>query len=119
MPKDVEIVTADRIKEIASSIDHNENTIFSVVFIKRTTGEFRKMTCRRNVKKYLAGGKAAYNFKDHDLLPVFDINKQQEADHKGAYRSINLNALKELKLHGHVYRTQDYQDILDDAARNN
>jgi len=117
MNNNVQIVTADEIKALAAGIDHNESTIFSVVFIKRTNGDLRKMTCRRGVKKYLAGGKAAYSFKDHDLLPVFDLNKIESAEHKGAYRVINLNQLKELKYRGQVYRTQDYQDILK-AAQN-
>ena len=49
-------------KEAAGIISNQGNNIFTVTFIKRTTGEKRVMNCRKGVIKHLKGGKAAYNF---------------------------------------------------------
>jgi hypothetical protein len=69
--------------------------IFSVRFIKRTTGEERKMVCRLGVKSHLKGGELAYNPAEKALLTVFDVQKQD-------YRSINLDQLLEVSAGGEV-----------------
>ena len=66
--------------------------IFRVDFRKRTNGEKRTMICRFGVKKYLKGGKRAYNPIDKELFVVFDCNKQ-------AYRSFGVEDLIAVK-HG-------------------
>lgn len=91
------LLTAQQLKDKVLSIPSDDGTIFSVVFVKRTTGEVRKMVCRRGVKKYLRGGEAAYNPKDHDLLCVFDLEKYE-------YRSINCQTIQEVHLHGEVFK---------------
>jgi len=67
--------------------------IFSVVFIKRTTGEVRRMVCRRGVKKHASGGGRAYDPKAHQLLLVFDMQKE-------AYRTIPLEGIREITTGG-------------------
>jgi len=82
-------------------------TIFSCLFIKRTDGQPRRMVCRLGVAKDLKGrdnaaqGKGlAYNPEEHNLLTVWDVQKQ-------AYRSIPLDAVLELKIRGVVYPIQE------------
>jgi hypothetical protein len=45
--------------------------IFTVVFEKRTTGELRRMTCRRDVRKNLKGGESTIANKRY-LQSVYD-----------------------------------------------
>ena len=72
------------------------NKIFSVVFIKRTTGEERHMLCRMDAKHYLKGGEQAYDPKSKNLIFVFDMQKL-------AYRSINLDTIIKMKIDGIEY----------------
>jgi hypothetical protein len=74
-----------------------DGQIFSVEFIKRTTGELRRMVCRLGVKKHLKGGTAAYDAKEHNLLTVFDMEKN-------GYRSIPVEAVLSLTVHGQTFR---------------
>lgn len=69
------------------------NTIFSVGFVKRTTGEFRQMTCRLGVTSHLQGGDRAYDPSEKGLLPVYDVAKQ-------GYRSIPLENVLWIKAKG-------------------
>ena len=69
---------------------------FYVVFKKRTTGEIREMKCRTGVKKYLKGGTKKFDDKEKKLLTVFDLDKL-------AYRSIPLDQIIRVKIHGKVY----------------
>lgn len=74
----------------------HDNHIFTVEFVKRTTGEFRTMNCRKGVTKHLAGGHAAYNPAHHNLLWVYSL------DAKG-YRSIAIEGIVSLKMDGVTY----------------
>ena len=64
----VKIISHDEMREKVLSIPYGDQTIFSVTFIKRTTGELRKMVCRRAVKKYLAGGSLGYHARENTEL---------------------------------------------------
>jgi len=64
---------------------------FSCTFIKRTTGERRKGVFRIGVKKHLHGGDPVYDFKEKDLLPVWDVQKE-------AYRTIPVESIIEISL---------------------
>ncbi len=70
--------------------------IFHVEFIKRTTGELRKMQCRLGVKKHLKGGSKAYDSSAKNLLTVFDMQAK-------AYRSIPLEAIQRLTVGGQTF----------------
>jgi len=91
------ILTQAQMQEKVLGIPHEDGVIFSVTFIKRTTGELRRMNCRRGVKKYLAGGELGYNAKAKALLPVFDLQK-------GEYRMISCESIQELVFRGETYR---------------
>ena len=74
-----------------------DGTIFSVEFIKRTTGERRKMLCRTGVKKHLKGGDKAYNAASKGLLTVYDLQAK-------GYRSIPVDAVVSLSVHGQQFQ---------------
>ena len=76
-----------------------DNTMFSVVFIKRTTGEVRRMLCRTGVKKYLSGGELKFVPIRKGLLSVYDMQSK-------GYRFINLETLVSFKLGGISYEIQ-------------
>ena len=80
--------------------DFQDGTIFTATFIKRTTGEKRVMNCRKGVKKHLTGAGAKYNPRAYDLVFVFDMQKE-------AYRSIPIDGIISLKLHGKEYLIED------------
>lgn len=70
--------------------------IFTINFTKRTNGEVRTMNCRRGVARHLHGGQLAFDPAKHNLLTVFDMQKQ-------GYRMVNLDDLHWLNLDGHAY----------------
>ena len=74
----------------------DDGKMFSVEFIKRTTGETREMICRRGVLSHLKGGDAAYDPKENGLLWVFDTQKD-------GYRSIPLENVIKVKIRGVTY----------------
>lgn len=78
----------------------NKGKLFSVEFVKRTTGEIRLLCGRFGVEQYLKGGQAAYNFLEKGLVCVFDIQKM-------AYRCINLETLLTLKINGISYEIEN------------
>lgn len=65
-----------------------EDDFYSVVFVKKTTGEVRKMNCRQGVSKHSKGGVNVCAGKD-DLLSTYSL------DSKG-YRTINLSGVIEV-----------------------
>lgn len=93
----METITHQRAAEIIRSLE--DGRFFTVVFVKRTTGETRTMNCRQRVRKHLKGGEAAYSFKEHGLVPVYDVQAE-------GYRSIPLESLTELRTGGVTYRVR-------------
>jgi hypothetical protein len=77
---------------------------FTVTFNKRTTGEQRTMNCRKGVTKALQGGVAAYDFKERDLVCVYDVQA-------AGYRSIPLEGITEVKMEGEVYQVVKAADL--------
>ena len=75
----------------------SDGRIFRVSFIKRTTGELRKLVGRVKVHKNLTGKGMSYNPKDYNLLTVFDFQK-------GEYRSVNLEGLVEVVSQDTIYK---------------
>lgn len=76
--------------------------IFTTEFVKRTTGELRVMNCRRGVSKGVKGVGMSYDPAAKALLTVFDMQK-------GAFRMINLEDLRALRLDGKKY-TWNHKD---------
>lgn len=85
--------------EAAEMIRQSNGAIFGVDFIKRTTGELRKMTARLGVKKHLKGGVAAYDAAAKDLIFVYDLTAE-------GYRTIALDAITELRIGGEQYSVE-------------
>ena len=75
--------------------NRNPNTIFSVVFLKKS-GEIRRMNCMLGVKKHLKGGKLKFNPLVRGYLVVLDTQKK-------AYRMINLNTISSITSKGVEY----------------
>lgn len=74
----------------------SNGAIFSVEFIKRRNGELRKMICRMGVKKHLRGGDKVYDPKQHNLLTVFDMEKED-------YRLIPVDSIQRLCVNGQTF----------------
>jgi hypothetical protein len=74
----------------------SDGKIFSVDFIKRTTGEERHMVCRLGVTSHLKGGTKKFDDNEKKLLTVYDVQKN-------GYRSIPLDAIVRVKISGRVY----------------
>jgi hypothetical protein len=70
--------------------------IFSVTFIKRTTGEIRKMNAMRGVHKGVKGVGLNYDAPEKNLLTVYDMKKK-------GFRSINLDSVLEFKANKQKY----------------
>ena len=58
--------------------------VFSVTFVKRTTGELRKMNAMRGVRKGVKGVGHSFNPSEKGLLCVYDMKKKD-------FRFVNLN----------------------------
>ena len=71
-------------------------SIFYVEFIKRSTGELRKMRCRLGVEKNLTGKGMNYDPAKHDLLCVYDLDKE-------AYRMIALESIQRITIRGETF----------------
>jgi hypothetical protein len=85
-------------KEAGQLAMQTKGKIFTVVFIKRTTGEERIMNCRLGVKKYLKGGSLPFDPVEKMLLPVYDLQKKD-------YRLLPLDGIKYIKVDGQLYKT--------------
>ena len=59
---------------------------FTVEFIKRTTGEVRKMNCRTGVSKGVTGVGKSYDPEEKRLVTVWDTQAKN-------FRSINLDGI--------------------------
>jgi len=89
--KKVNLITAIQL------LDSITNQIFTVKFVKRSNNELRVMNCRKKVKKHLKGGKLNYSPIENNLLPVFDLQKND-------YRMINLRSLVSLTINKTTYQ---------------
>lgn len=58
--------------------------IFTVTFIKRTTGEIRIMNAMRGVRKGVTGQGLPFDPSEKNLLTVYDMKKR-------GHRFVNLN----------------------------
>lgn len=96
----------DRFKELVG------NNIFTVKFIKKTTGEERVMNARLGVSKFVKGTMPEVTEKRKDTL--YFTNKVGCYEMKGTstdvdaknYKTISLDSLLSLKVKGKVYNSQ-------------
>lgn len=75
-----------------------QGKIFSATFMKKD-GTVRAMNCRLGVTKHLKGGSLAFNPAEYDLMTVFDVQKK-------AYRMIDLDTLKSVRVGGRKFTIQ-------------
>jgi len=92
-----------------------QGSIFSVTFVKRTTGETRQMNARLGVSKGVTGVGMAYDPKSKNLMACYDVQKAQEMKAQGmdeveaakkSYRMINLDDILSLKVGGEAYTVE-------------
>lgn len=83
--------------EVGQFLHDLNGKFFTIEFVKRTTGEVRKMTATTNYQSKLAGGEAAYDFGEKKLIPVWDLAKQ-------AFRSIPLDSVLTINAKGDTYK---------------
>lgn len=81
------------VQEIVELIRSNKGKIFSVTFIKRTTGEERTMVCRLQVSKGVTGEGLKFDPTQKALLVAYDVQKE-------AFRMINLATVKSIRMEG-------------------
>jgi len=81
----------------------SEGNFFGVEFVKRTTGELRKMVCRGGVQKHLKGGTLQYDPKAKNLIGVWDSTVE---DNTKAYRMIAVEGIKTLNAGGENYQVE-------------
>ncbi len=82
-------------EKIAREIFGTNGKIFTVTFIKRTTGEKRVLNARLNVKKYLKGGVLKYSPKEHNLISCFDMQSL-------SYKMIPVDGIMDYRCEGVV-----------------
>jgi hypothetical protein len=81
-------------------------TMWTVRFVKRTTGEERTMNARFGVTRHLKGGQLAYDPATKGLLGCYDVKGRHEGADGGSepgYKMINLDAIIDLKFRGHLW----------------
>lgn len=82
-----------KIQRVNTEISKTAGRFFSIEFIKRTTGEHRKMNARIGVTKHLKNGLQPYDPTSNGLRVVFDTQKRE-------YRSVPLeNVIRINKLY--------------------
>ena len=84
------------LEEAVIKIEESEGKIFSVVFRKRTTGEWRKLIGRLGVRKDVNGTGLKYDPETKHLMTVYDMQNQ-------GWRMINKNSITELQTKGESY----------------
>lgn len=93
--ENTETITAS---EAASLIENSKGALFTVTFIKNDKTE-RVLNGRLGVKKHLKGGNLPYDPKDHDLIPLYDM----QAEVGKGYRMLNKNRITALRINGKNY----------------
>ncbi len=78
-------------------------SIFTVTFVKRTTGERRVMNARFGVHKYVKGVGLSYNPTEHRLIGCYDMQKAQGE----GYRMIATESITDLKVNGEHYVVEE------------
>lgn len=77
---------------------------FTAVFIKKTTGKMRVMTCKYGVKKHVNGKGLKYEPLNYGLNTVWEPKSFDPENGDKGYRSLNLNTLSHIN-----YAEKTYQ----------
>jgi hypothetical protein len=84
---------------LLEAIQKADGSLFSIIFIKKD-GSLREMVARTGVTKGVNGAGLKFDPKARGLLPVYDM-------HKDAWRMVNLNTVKAIKLKKNQYVVVD------------
>ena len=85
-----------KVETIKQILNESGGHICSVIFVKVSTGEVRKMNFRRHVKKGINGKGLKYNPDSVGNMVVYDMGVD-------GYRTIRLNNITSLKVNGKTY----------------
>jgi WYL_2, Sm-like SH3 beta-barrel fold len=96
-------ITLEQAEQLIKSTNGN---FFTVTFQKKD-GTMRTLTGRLGVTKDLKGVGMAYDPKEYDMLPVYEMNNK-------GYRMINLNTIAALKTDGTEYVIIENEELLND-----
>lgn len=102
-----------RHEKLRTFLLNTRGKIFSVKFVKRTTGELREMRCRVGVRAYqrdpdvlLPDPKLVAQDVKNDLVRVYDVDLARalpEDQRSRAYRSISLEGVQYVACGGEVF----------------
>ena len=106
----MELISQDTAAEL---IRTSKGKIFSVTFIKRSTGSLRRMVGRTGVKQGVTGDGKAFNPKDHNLLTVFELVTNPERGERGQlrnmgkqFRHVSIEGITSLRIAGKEFQVQ-------------
>lgn len=86
-------------ENIRAALQSTKGKIFSLSFIKKSTGELREMSARLGVTRHLRGGSTPYKPKDHNLIIVFETSGGKSI----GYKAIPVENIKKLVIEGKTY----------------
>ena len=100
------VVNMEQVKEIVKIAESEvRDTMVSdghefatVIFLKRSNGEYREMNYRLGVKKHLKGGTQGYDPKNHNLITVWETSEN------GGYKCIPLDGVQEIHKGKIIYK---------------
>jgi hypothetical protein len=81
------------VSQAADILRSSGGRFVSLAFIKRSTGQERRMLCRLGVRRYLKGGTLAFSPDDHGLMVVWSVHDQ-------GYRSVPVNSITAIRHKG-------------------
>jgi hypothetical protein len=96
VPNQPTIPVADAVNWIKTK---SNAKIFSIKFVKRSTGEVREMVCNYGTKARAVGGEQPYDPTLHNLITVFDMAVGKNKNANG-YRSISIEGITDIKISG-------------------
>src|SRR5689334_15231202 len=85
------------------SAQKEAGVFFNVVFIKRTTGELRTITCRGGVHKYTTGEGLKFVPGQKNLIGVWEANNAEGDKGADAYRFISIEGIQNITAKGVTY----------------
>ena len=90
--------------DVIDAFKKADGSLVSITFVKRTTGEVRKMLARTGVRKGVKGVGLKFNPRNKNLIGVYDFDKVREgADPSKCYRFVPIDAVISMKVRGKTY----------------
>ena len=90
--------------DVIDAFKKADGSLVSITFVKRTTGDVRKMLARTGVRKGVKGVGLKFNPRNKSLIGVYDFDKVREgADPHKCYRFVPIDAVISMKVRGKTY----------------